>query len=238
MVPKRHRLFAPIAFAFALALAPGIAGCSAPGSGYSTNLVELRGMPLVFHETFESGLESWEFTDPDAWKIQAEEGGRVLALVGKSNYSPPVRSPHSIAMIRDLSVTDFIMEARLEQTGREYGHRDMCVFFGINDAAHFYYAHIATKADAHANSIFIVNGEPRLSIAAQRTGGTDWGTGDHLVRIERFTASGLIRVFFDDMQTPIMTASDRTFPAGRVGFGSFDDTGTIGQVRIWARVAE
>jgi len=221
-----------------LGLALGLQGCRTSDTAYFTRNGELQGMPLVFHEDFESGSDRWSFTDPGAWRIENGGGDHVLALVKSSDYTPPVRSPLSIALIEDLSLTDFVLEARMNQTGREYGHRDLCLFFGYNDPAHFYYVHIATKADANANSVFIVDNEPRLSIAGERTDGTDWGTGEHLVRIERSAATGAITVFFDDMVTPIMKARDTTFTSGGLGFGSFDDTGTIDDVRIWGRKAD
>lgn len=189
--------------------------------------------PLLFEEDFEKGGARWSATDPEAWKVIEEEGNHVYSLHQSSGYKPPVRSPHSIAWIKDLDVTDFVFEARMKQTGREYGHRDLCVFFGKQDAARFYYVHIATKADAHANSIFLVNGTPRVSIANERTGGTDWGDGYHLVRVERRTDSGTIKVFFDDMERPIMRAKDSTFRSGGIGVGSFDDVGNFDDIRVW-----
>ena len=42
----------------------------------------------------------------------------------------------------------------------------------------------------------------------------------------------MIRVYFEDMETPIMTAKDQTFGAGYIGFGSFDDSGRIDNVVI------
>jgi hypothetical protein len=53
------------------------------------------------------------------------------------------------------------------------------------------------------------------------------------VRLERKASDGTIRVFFDDMSTPVMTANDRTHGAGAIGFGSFDDTGKIANIRVW-----
>ncbi|MEL6923922.1 MAG: hypothetical protein AAFO94_07730, partial [Bacteroidota bacterium] len=52
--------------------------------------------------------------------------------------------------------------------------------------------------------------------------------------IEREVDSGAIRVFFDDMSTPIMEATDTHFDAGHIGFGSFDDTGRFDNIKIWA----
>ena len=54
------------------------------------------------------------------------------------------------------------------------------------------------------------------------------------VRVERRLADGTVRVYFDDRREPVMVAEDRTFGAGWVGFGSFDDTGKVDNLRIWA----
>jgi hypothetical protein len=129
---------------------------------------------------------------------------------------------------------DFILECDLMQTGREYGHRDMCLFFGYESPSRFYYAHIATAADDHAHNVFVVNEKPRTKIARETTKGVNWGLNVwHRVRLERTLADGLIKVYFDDLEKPIMVAEDRTFGAGYIGFGSFDDTGMISNIRIW-----
>lgn len=192
-------------------------------------------LPLAFFEDFESGAGRWTQTDPNAWKVTAAGSTHVYTLFQQSEYEPPVRSPFNIARVKDVKVSDFVVQARMEQTGKEYGHRDMVVVFGYQDPSHFYYVHIATKADEVAHSILIVNGEPRVSIVKERTEGTDWTTGFHDVRVVRDSATGLIQVFFDDMDKPIMQAQDKTFLSGGIGFGSFDDTGAIDDVIVWGR---
>lgn len=200
---------------------------------------ELNGMPLIFEDDFSAGSDKWEMTDSDAWKVVEDGGNQVLDLQRSSVYEPEVRSPKSIAWVKGLNVGDFVLEVDAKQTGREYGHRDLCFFFGKRDASHFYYVHLATKADAHANSVFLVNGAPRVSIASQRTDGTDWG-GDvwHKIRIVRTVDSGRIEVFFDDMTKPVMTAEDKNFVSGTIGLGSFDDVGRFDNVRVWAKKSE
>ena len=196
----------------------------------------LSGMPLVFHDDFESGMDRWEPMDSTTWSIADEDGNHVLAFTGESPYEPPVRSPRNMALVRDLQVSDFVLEAKLKSTSREYGHRDMCLFYNWQDPAHFYYTHIATAADPHANSIFLVDGEPRTSIADERTDGTAWQNDHyHTIRIARDTEAGTIKVYFDDLENPIMTASDTTFTSGRVGVGAFDDPGRVDDVRVWGR---
>lgn len=181
--------------------------------------------PPLFSSDFSSGLDQWVMTDPTAWKISNDSGDAKFSLFGKSNYEPPFRSPFNMARVKALVVTDFTLDVDGKQTGKEYGHRDLCFFFGYQDPAHFYYVHLATVADPHANSIFLVNGAARVSIAQKRTNGTDWKTGYHHIRIARDTESGTITVFFDDMSTPAMETVDKTFLHGEVGVGSFDDTG-------------
>jgi len=188
---------------------------------------------LLYQQKFDSArsLRDFVMSDPKAWKFSPSN---ALELATQSDYKPLVRSPFNIALIADRVFEDFVLEADLMQTSREYGHRDMCLFFGFQTPTNFYYAHIATAADPHAHNIFIVNAQPRTNIATKTTKGVNWGSGIwHKVRLERKLADGSIRVFFDTMTEPIMVAEDKTFGAGYVGFGSFDDTGMVDNIKIW-----
>lgn len=195
----------------------------------------VNGLPLLFTDDFEDGSAAWQPMDPENWQVVTDEGDRALAFLGESDYEPPVRSPHNVALIEDLWVSDFVLEARLKSTQEEYGHRDMVLFYNWQDPANFYYTHIASAADPHAHSIFLVDDAPRVSIAQERTDGVSWDDEYHRVRVIRDTERGTIEVFFDDMTTPIMRTEDRTFTWGRIGFGSFDDSGLIDDVRVWGK---
>lgn len=192
---------------------------------------------LVFEQRFAApaAIRDFAFTDPAAWKFSSTNGEGALELARQSRYKPPVRSPVNIALLADRVFGDFILEVDLIQTGKEYGHRDMCLFYGVQGPTHFYYTHIATAADDHAHNTFIVTNAPRVKIARQTTQGADWGLGIwHTVRIERTLHDGVIKVYFDDRTRPIMVAEDKTFGAGYLGFGSFDDTGMVDNIRVWA----
>jgi hypothetical protein len=193
-------------------------------------------MPLVFEADFEdASLDAWQATDSTAWRIEDGQTGKMLALHKQSNYKPEVRSPLNINLIKDVVVGSFVLELKMRSTTKDYGHRDMCLFFGHQDPSHFYYVHIANQSDAHANSIFIVNGQPRVSIAKTRTEGTKWDDNWHSVRLVRDVEEGTIEVFFDDRAEPIMTAVDHRFKWGKVGVGSFDDTGRFDEIRLRGR---
>ena len=176
---------------------------------------------LAFDDPAE--LARLELTDPAMWRVDSGS----LELLGKSAYEPPHRSPHSIALLDSGPVGDFVLEARLRQTGREYGHRDLCLVFGHVDPANFYYVHLATAPDPWAHNVFLVDDADRVALAPVPERGVDWGTDVwHDVRVER--AGTRIRVWFDGTLTH--EVHDATHGAGRVGLGSFDDQGRFDDV--------
>jgi hypothetical protein len=145
-------------------------------------------------------------------------------FVKQSQYEPPHRSPYNISLLKDVRVGDFELNVKVLSTHEDYGHRDVCLVFGYQDPAHYYYVHLGKQADDHANQIFIVNDAPRTKISLTSTEGTPWDDKWHNVRIVRRADEGTIEVYFDDMTKPAMTAKDKTFASGQVGLGSFDDT--------------
>jgi hypothetical protein len=197
------------------------------------------GFPLIYEQDFEEqgAIYGFVFSDPASWFVTGgKDGGLALEYAGRGDYKPRVRSPLIIGLIDNLVLGDFILEADVLQTGREYGHRDMCFFFGFQDSIRFYYVHLSSVADQVAHTVHIVNDLPQEGIANERTDGIRWIDDHwHHIRLERLTESGTIRMYFDDMDTPVMVANDKTFPAGYVGFGSFDDSGKIDNILIWAR---
>lgn len=195
------------------------------------------GYKLQYEQSFDSpeALNQIVFSDPKAWRHAKDGDKGALELFGKSDYNPKDRSPFNIALVADRVFSDFVMDVELQSTVKPYGHQDMCLFYGFEATNKFYYTHIAVAADPHAHNIFIVNGAPRAAIAKQTTQGVTWGENQwHKVRIERNTAAGTIKVYFDDFSKPIMVAEDKTFAMGCIGFGSFDDKGKIDNVKIWA----
>jgi hypothetical protein len=182
----------------------------------------------------ESALKEFEFTDPAAWRFTKESGGNSIDLFRQSNYKPAFRSPLNIALVAGKAFGDFVLEADLLSTIREYPHRDMCLFFGFESPTKFYYCHLGSRIDAISHNVLIVKAAPRLPITKKRSDGVKWGEGVwHHIRLERKLADGSIKLFFDDMKEPVMSAEDKTFGEGAIGFGSFDDTGKVRHIRIW-----
>ena len=192
------------------------------------------GFELVYSQDFAdaSALDDFTFSDKRAWKYGNEGGRGYLGLEGGSKYKPKHRSPLNIALIDDLLLADFVIEAEAWQTGREYGHRDLSLFFGFEGPNRYYYAHLATEPDDRAHNIFLVDNADRAPLGAIPDEGVDWGKGWKRVRVER--RDGALRVYFDGEKDPTVSTDRDPLGWGRVGVGSFDDSGRFSKVRIWA----
>ena len=58
-------------------------------------------------------------------------------------------------------------------------------------------------------------------------------------KIQRRTydaATGEIKAYLDDMSTPILTSVDKNLDHGLVGVGSFDDTGSFADIKLWGNI--
>ncbi len=188
---------------------------------------------VQYETNFSRGAGDWAPTDPGAWTVKTTEQGTVYSQHKKrSQYEPPFRSPYNISLLKDNVVSDFVLEAKVLSTHPDYGHRDVCLVFGYQDPAHFYYVHLGKQADEHANQIFIVNDAARKKISLTSTPGTNWDDQWHHVKVVRRVEAGTIEVYFDDMDKPVMTARDQTFRWGRIGIGTFDDTSDWAHVKL------
>lgn len=233
-----HRLtdlIVPLVFSAGLLAAPHAArGADAT---QTSDPVLPAGYKLVYSQDFEGegAIGDFEFTAPGSWRLAAKNGNKALEFFGKHPYKPKVRSPVIIGLLSGRRFGSFVLEADLLQTGKEYGHRDMCLFFSFVDPTKFYYCHMATKADKNAHNLFIVNDKPRTNIAERTTDGIDWGQDTwHRVRLVRDIDKGTIEAYFDNMAEPLMVANDRIHGLGHIGFGSFDDSGMVDNIRVYA----
>jgi len=192
-----------------------------------------QGWPLVVDENFASAesLESFTFSDPDVWSWADDYGGMMYFSEG-SKFKPPFRSPRTYGLLKDAQFDAFVMEAEVRQIGRDYGHRDLCFFFAFQSPSQYGYVHLATKPDSRAHNIFLVNEAARVARASVPKEGISWGDSWHKVRLERLTPGGDLQVYFDGQL--VREAPGEGFGKGQLGFGSFDDTGCIRRLKVWA----
>jgi hypothetical protein len=211
-------------------LTAGLCGASLAGEGVQ--------LPLLLHETFKEGANRWQPFDPTGWRVEKEGDRAIYSQFRKeTSYRPPHRSPFLISLLKDVVVSDLDLRLRVKSTHPDYGHRDVCIVFGYQSPARFYYVHLGKEMDDHANQIFVVDDAPRVKISTQTTDGTPWDDEWHDVRIVRNSTSGEVAVYFDDMENPVMRAKDDRFRWGQIGIGSFDDLSAWDEIHVYGRLA-
>jgi hypothetical protein len=195
------------------------------------------GLPLLVSSDFEAGTAAgWQPNQPDHWRVVGHEGSMTYELIAPGEQGK-VRAPTSWSLLADYDVTSFVFVGRLKcGTDASNPLRDMCVFFHFQDATHFYYVHFSASSDEVHNIIGLVNGSDRVKINLEPPGKSVFRLTDakwHNVRVVYDGATGKIQAYLDDMETPILTAVDKTLGHGLVGVGSFDDTGYFDDIKLW-----
>ncbi len=215
--------------------------------GKIENIYSQKKIPgLVYKQDFslKSSFDDFLFSRIEDWEWKKDSTGNAyLEIVQPGQYAPPVRSPQSLAVLDRYVMGDFVLEADLCQKPVPHKckgpdciickHRDMCVFWGIQDSTHFYYAHIARHTDEVSHQIHIVDNAPRTAITSSRSNGVNWGKGtwNHIKVIHQ---DGKTNIYFNDMVKPVLESIDTTFMKGYIGFGSFDEMGKVDNIKLYA----
>jgi hypothetical protein len=178
---------------------------------------------------FEQGdLSAWSLPRAADWEIASEGGNHFLRLLHAGEIGAP-RRPLQYALLKDACVGDFTLRVKVSRAGNS-----MMIAFGYQDTLHFYYAHLSADDGNHRvhNGLFKVDGGERFRIA---------GTGSrpvlpdqkwHEVRIVRHVDTGKMEVFAGNDLQPRFEYTDSAFRFGRVGLGSFDETGDFDDFRL------
>jgi hypothetical protein len=175
------------------------------------------------------GLADFDLDGNGNWNVH----GPVLTLDKAGVPGGKIRRPAALAILKGEPLTDLTFRLELKSTAPvDLAVRDVQLIVGYQSPSQFYYVHLSAKTDAVHNGIFLVNNADRVRIdqptSKAHLTDQDW----HRVRLERNIATGRIDVFFDDHAAPILSAVDKTLTWGRVGVGSFDETGEFRNIEV------
>ena len=194
-------------------------------------------LPYLLGYDFENGLaEGLEPKVADSWQVAEEDGSAVYQLLEPGEFGD-IRAPSAWSVLSGYPVGSFVFTGRMKcHTDPEVLARDMLVLFHYQDPTHFYYVHFSASSDGLHNIIGLVNGADRVKINREPAGesvfrliDSDW----HDFKVTFDAGTGEIQAYLDDMDMPIVTASDSALPHGLVGVGSFDDTGSFDDLQLW-----
>jgi hypothetical protein len=174
-------------------------------------------------------IKQWDLDGTGTWHIS--DGKLILSKAGIP--AGPIRRPAALAIVKTEPLQRASIEAELLSTAApDVVRRDLDFVVGYESPTRFYYIHLSATSDDVHNGIFLVNNADRKRI--------DSVTGKpllldftwHRVRVERDGRSGRIAVHVDGSLTPALQATDKTIARGRVGVGSFDDTGEFRKITV------
>jgi len=174
---------------------------------------------------------TWTVPTASDWKVEQADGGPVLRLTqGREPVKGP-RRPFQFALA-DVQVSGRVtVEADVMPLGGS-----LLIVFAYQDPAHFNYAHLSVDTGAKKsmhNGIFHVYGGERVRISSERGPAAFSASGRwHHVKLVQDPAFGTVSVTVDGQALPALQAVDLSLGPGKVGIGSFDETGAFKNVRI------
>jgi len=182
-------------------------------------------------DTFEVFGHIWSVPLAADWKVDNENSVPVLRLLEHRGPLPGPRRPIQFALADVPEYGRVTLEADVRPLGAS-----LLIAFAYRDAAHFDYAHLsvdtAAKQPVH-NGIFHVYGGERVRISSERGPAAFSATGRwHHVTLTHDAIAGTVDVWVDGRALPALHAVDLSLGAGKIGPGSFDETGEFKNMTI------
>ncbi len=178
------------------------------------------------------GLADFDLDGNGTWTVR----DRSLVLDKAGVPGGPIRRPAALAILKSEPLTDLTLTAEVRSTAPvDLAVRDVQLIVGYQSPTQFYYVHLGAKTDPVHNGIFLVNNADRRRIDEPTSRPRLVDQAWHRVRLERNVTTGSILVFVDDDKAPALSATDKTLTSGRVGVGSFDETGEFRSIEVTGR---
>jgi hypothetical protein len=182
---------------------------------------------LLFGETIDSFDRHWTVQRAADWSV--ENGALRLIVPGVVPPGIP-RRPQRFALADTRPFRSVTVDAEVKRN-----QRSLIVVFAWQDEAHYNYAHISSDAAAKQpvhNGLFHVFGGERVRMSPL-DGPASLLTAEWTpVKLTFDGDSGRCYVEVNGKRNPSLEAVDMSLRWGRVGLGSFDETGDFRRVRI------
>ena len=191
----------------------------------------LAALAALAADTLEIFGRAWTVPVASDWTIAQEEGAPVLRLAHDRGPLPGPRRPIQFALTGQPAYSRITIELDVKPLGDS-----LLIVFAYRDEAHFDYAHLsvdtADKQPMH-NGIFHVYGGERVRISSDHGAASLSARGRwHHVQLTHDAASGTVDVTVDGHPVPALHAVDLSLGPGKLGIGSFDETGEFKNINI------
>lgn len=190
----------------------------------------MPGMP----EIVEVFGHKWNVRWAKDWQVSADT---LKLLVARQPEVGQPRRPQQLAIAQTNPFRKATLEAELHPEGKS-----LILIYGWQDPNHYNYAHISSDAaravNVH-NGMFHVFGGERVRISSlDGPGSFVPGASWTPVKLEFDGETGRCQVEVNGKRNPSLEAVDLSLRSGRVGLGSFNETGSYRNVRITGVAAD
>jgi hypothetical protein len=171
----------------------------------------------------------WDIQSAADWALENVDGVPTLKLLVPRPSEHP-RRPVQYALAETAPLSRPVLELEVKRTGGS-----LILVYTWRDRDHFNYVHIsedpARKQPVH-NGVFHVYGGDRVRISKE-DGPPSLPTADWTrVRLAYDETTGRVSVEVNGSRNPSLEAVDLSLGAGRVGIGSFFETGWFRNAKI------
>lgn len=196
-------------------------------------------LPALAEDAVQAFGLRWRVPIAADWKVASPGGVETMQLLVPRPALQP-RRPAQFALAGTPDYLTATVEVEVKKEPRQLRNRQnsLIIVYAYQDADHFNYAHLSDDNGKHSpqhNGIFHVFGGERVRISS--TEGPDTLTEEkwYRVRLVYDGRTGKAQVWVDGQTSPSFVACDMSLGAGKVGLGSFFDTGEFRHVVIQGR---
>lgn len=188
-----------------------------------------QGQESISLEIMPQQEANWTFEGIGQWDVK----NNVLEIKENSINRDPFSAPSARAIYDKSTFTSFNLTVEIKSNAPLAEIKgDMVIIFGYQSSTQFYYAHLTGAVDSIHNGVFLVDNADRHKVDFTEFEPVLTDREWHIIRLARDIETGSISIFRDAEKEPIMRVQDRTFLEGKIGFGSFNDTGEIRNITV------
>jgi hypothetical protein len=181
-------------------------------------------------DTVQIFNHKWSVPTGSDWEVQTDSGAPILHMkIGREPLASGPRRPFQFALADTPAFSKVTVEADVRPL-----KRSVIIVYAYRDPAHFDYAHISSDITHPVhNGIFHVYGGERVRISRE-TGPAAFPEINrwYHVKLVHDGSTGTIDVTVDGKAVPALHAVDLSLTSGKIGIGSFDETGDFKNVKI------
>jgi hypothetical protein len=176
-------------------------------------------------DRLEAFGQRWSVPLGADWRVTREEGEETLELITARPKADSPRKPFQYALIEGPPLEKFTIEC---EARKQAPRGSLIIVYAWRGPSHFNYVHLSDDTGSEQpvhNGIFHVYGGDRVRISPEQGPCALPTAGWHKVRVVYDAATGLVETWVDGQLNPSLRGADLSLGAGRVGLGSFFNTG-------------